>query len=300
MSSAALYTACVLIWGSTWFAITFQLGVVPPAVSVVYRFGLASLILLAWCAARGLTLRFTRNQHGSMALQGFLLFGATYVLVYLSEGYISSGLTAVLFSSIVFLNLVFMRVFQKAPIRRAALGGAILGILGVAAVFAPEFSALEASSRSVRGIGYGLLATVSASLGNVVAARNHRLGLPVVQQNAFGMLYGSILVAAYVMARGDRFVLPPSLPYLASLAYLSLFGSVLAFSAYLTLLGRIGPAKAGYTSVVIPIVALVISAVFEGFHWTAATGLGVLLCGLGNVLVLGIGRRSPVALATAA
>ena len=121
MNSASLYVACVLIWGSTWLAITYQLGQVPPAVSVAYRFTLAAAILLVYCGVRALPLRYTVRDHVWMALQGLLLFGANYVLVYLSEAHISSGLTAVIFSSIAFWNILGMRYFYQTPLRPAVL-----------------------------------------------------------------------------------------------------------------------------------------------------------------------------------
>lgn len=289
MSSLTLYVACVLIWGSTWLVITFQLGHVPPAVSVAYRFALAAATLLSYCAVRGLTMRFSRRDHGWMALQGFLLFGTNYVLVYLSEAHISSGLTAVIFSSMVFWNILGMRYFYATPLRPATLAGATLGVLGVVLVFAPELTLFSTGGAGLRGLGYGLAATVSASLGNITATRNRRHGLPVVQQNAYGMLYGALLVALFAFVTGQAFVLEKSAPYLLSLAYLALFGSVLAFGGYLTLLGRIGADRAGYVTVAIPIVAVALSTLFEGFRWHPATLMGIALCVLGNVLVL---RRS--------
>ncbi|HLQ25162.1 MAG TPA: EamA family transporter [Acidiferrobacterales bacterium] len=286
MSSVSLYIACVLIWGSTWLAITFQLGQVPPAVSVAYRFALASVMLLAYCVVRWLPMRYTLRDHAWMALQGFLLFGANYVLVYLSEAHISSGLTAVIFSSMAFWNILGVRYFYATPLRPAALIGAALGVLGVAMVFAPELTIFSKDGSGMLGLGYGLAATLCASLGNITAARNQRHGLPVVQQNAFGMLYGALLVTLFALLTGERFVFESTVSYILSLLYLALFGSVLAFGGYLTLLGRIGADRAGYVSVAIPIVAVLLSTLFEGFRWHPATVLGIALCVLGNVLVL--------------
>jgi drug/metabolite transporter (DMT)-like permease len=286
MSSVSLYIACVLIWGSTWLAITFQLGQVPPAVSVAYRFALASVMLLAYCVVRRLPMRYTLRDHAWIALQGLLLFGANYVLVYLSEGHVSSGLTAVIFSSMAFWNILGMRYFYATPLRPAALIGAALGILGVAIVFAPELTLFSKDRSGMLGLGYGLAATLAASLGNITAARNQRHGLPVVQQNAFGMLYGALLVTLFALLTGERFVFENTMSYTLSLLYLALFGSVLAFGAYLTLLGRIGADRAGYITVAIPIVAVLLSTLFEGFRWQPATVLGITLCVLGNVLVL--------------
>lgn len=286
MSNLGLYLAAVFIWGSTWLAITFQLGKVPPEVSVAYRFALASAFLFLWCGARRLRLKFSGAEHRWMALQGALLFGLNYVCVYLAEEQISSGLVAVAFSVIVFLNIFGTRIFFSTPIKPATVFGAALGVGGVALVFLPEIGHATKHGQPLLGIVYALAATVSASLGNLVAARNQRRGMPVIQLNTYGMMYGAAFVALYALAVGRPFVFDGSTGYLLSLVYLALFGSVLAFGAYLTLVGRIGADRAGYTGAAIPIVALLLSTIFEGMRWQTATVLGIVLCVAGNVLVL--------------
>lgn len=292
MGNLGLYLASVLIWGSTWIAITYQLGTVPPAVSVAYRFALAAAILLLWCVLRSLPLAFRWRDHVAIAVQGALLFGANYVLVYLSERHIPSGLTAVIFCTLVFWNMLGARVFFGTPLTARRITGATLGITGVGLLFAPELTIFSRGEDSVLGLVYGLASALSASLGNLVASRNQRGGLPVVQQNAFGMLYGATLVALWSLLTGQTFLFDWSPAYVGSLAYLSLFGSVFAFGAYLTLLGRIGPERAGYTTVAIPLVAILISTLFENFQWHVLTFVGVALCVVGNVLVLGKPRPS--------
>ncbi len=286
MNNLALYLATVLIWGSTWIAITFQFGKVPPTVSVAYRFALASCLLFAWCGLRRLPLRFSGREHGLMALQGLLLFGLNYVCVYVAETQISSGLVAVVFSLILFLNILGTRVFFATPLRPAIVVGAALGVAGVALVFLPELGHQAGGARTLTGFTIAVVGTLSASLGQLLSARNQRSGLPVVQLNAFGMLYGAILVALYAALRGDAFVFDGSAAYLLSIGYLALFGSVLAFGAYLTLIGRIGADRAGYAGAAIPVVALLLSGLFEDFRWQAGTIIGIALCLAGNVLVL--------------
>jgi drug/metabolite transporter (DMT)-like permease len=292
MSDLALYALSVLIWGSTWLAIKFQLGVVPPAVSVAWRFAAAALILLAYARIRRLSLRFDLHTHLWLALQGLLLFCINYVLVYLSEVSLTSGLVALIFSLVTFCNILGMRVFFSVPVKRAALSGSILGVIGVALVFWPELVHFSMSPERRLALIFALVSAVVASLGNMTATRNHRYQLPVIQANAWAMLYGSIFVAIYATLDGEPFVFDRSLPYVASLLYLALFGSVVAFVAYLTLLGRIGADRAGYTGVAIPIVALVLSTFFEDLRWDATMIGGIALCAVGNVLVL---RPSAVA-----
>lgn len=286
MNTFALYLVSVLIWGSTWLAITFQFGSVPPAVSVVYRFLLASLILLAWCWIKGLNLRFTGPEHLWMAIQGVLLFGINYLCVYLAETRLTSGLVAVVFSLLVFLNIAGTRIFFGTPIKASTLLGALLGVSGIALVFLPEFTHGAEKQGSTVGLILALVGVVTASLGNIVASRNHRHGLPVVQMNTFGMFYGALVVAIYVIVTRQPFRFDWSARYLLSLSYLAVFGSILAFGAFLTLLGRIGADRAGYTTVAIPIVALLFSAMFEGLSWHPSLIVGMALCLVGNVAVL--------------
>lgn len=290
MNNLTLYLASVLIWGSTWIAITFQYGPVPAEVSVAYRFWLAALLLTGWCLARGLRLRFSLREHAWMALQGVLIFGINYVCVYLAEQIIPSGLMATLFSLLVFCNLVGARIAFGTPLTARVLGGSALGVAGVALICLPGSGASLRPGMGV-GVALALACTVSASLGNLVSQRNQRAGLPVLQGNAFGMLYGAAGVTLYALAMGRPLAFDPSFRYLASMAYLAVFGSVLAFGAFLTLVGRIGAGRAGYAMVAIPLVALVLSTLFEGLHWQPMLAVGVAMCLGGNVLVLSRASR---------
>lgn len=286
MNNLTLYLIPVVIWGSTWLAITFQLGKVPPEASVAYRFALASVLLLGWAAAKRLPLKYSAATHGWFALQGGLLFGLNYVCVYLAEGLISSGLVAVVFSLIVFFNIAGTRVFFGTPLKPATLLGALLGVGGVALVFLPQASPSAGGAHATWGLWYALIGTASASLGNLVSARNQRRGIPVLQMNAYGMLYGAAFVAVYALARGRSFTFDPTPAYVGSLLYLAVIGSIIAFGAYLTLVGRIGADRAGYTNAMVPIVALLLSVVFEHLHLRPATIVGIVACIAGNVLVL--------------
>jgi drug/metabolite transporter (DMT)-like permease len=286
MSSLNLYAVTVLIWGSTWLAIKYQLAIVPPAVSVVWRFGLSAAILLSYARWKRLNLRFSAREHFWIATVGLSLFGINYIAVYISELYLASGLVAVIFSLIAIFNIVLMRIFYAKPIEPTGLFGAVLGIAGVVLVFWPEVAQFSATGNGLRGLAFGLFATIVASFGSIAATRNHRAGMQVVPMSAWAMMYGAIFVAIYVGLTGERFIFEFSFAYVTSLLYLALFGSVLAFGAYLTLMGRIGADRAGYTSVTIPIVALLLSTLFEHLQWQATMAVGIVLCMAGNVLVL--------------
>ncbi len=289
--SASLYALTVFIWGSTWYAITFQLGRVAPEVSVVYRFALASLLLLVYCIARRLNLRFSMRDHACMALQGLLLFGLNYVVFYRATGLMTSGLIAVVFSTIVLMNIFLSALFFGQRIEPAVTAGACVGLAGIGLVFWPELAGV-AQLTTVQGIGLCLLGTLLASLGNMSSVSNQRRALPVIQTNAFGMGYGALLMGIWAKLQGVAFGYDPSPAYTLSLLYLAVFGSIVAFGSYLTLLGRLGAARAAYATVVFPLVALAISTLFERYSWTLASLFGVALVLLGNLLVLAR-RRSP-------
>lgn len=285
MNNLSLYLASVLIWGSTWLAITYQYGKVAPEVSVTYRFALAAALLMGWCLSRRMKMKFSLAQHGWIALQGATMFGANYVLVYLAEQRIPSGLMAVIFSLLAVLNLLGARAFFGTRIAPSASIGTALGIAGVALVCLPGAS-FQGAASSRTGLAFAIAATVISSFSNLLSQRNQRQGIPVMQGNAYGMLYGAAFVAIYCLLAGRTFTLDLSVRYLGSLAFLSLFGSVLAFGAYLTLIGRIGAGRAGYAMVAIPIVALALSTAFEGLHWEWTLAAGTALCLGGNFLVL--------------
>ncbi len=285
-SGHALFLASTLIWGSTWIAITYQLGNVAPEVSIAYRFALAAALLLGWSAVRRARLRYPVRDHLRMAAQGLFLFGANYVLVYHAERFLASGVVAVVFSLIVFFNIIGMRLFFARPIAIRMLVGAVCGVGGVATLFWRELARFEGGTRGVTGLALATLGTVIASLGNLLAERNHRAGLPVQASTGFGMMYGTAFVAAFIVVRGIEWRFDLTGAYVGSLLYLALFGSVVAFVSYLTLVGRVGADRAGYVGVAVPVVALALSTVVEGYRWSGGAFLGVALCIAGNVVAL--------------
>jgi drug/metabolite transporter (DMT)-like permease len=285
-SNLFLFLLPSLIWGTTWLAIKFQLGVVAPEVSVGWRFALASLLLLAWCVVRGVPLRFEARDHGRLALLGLLLFGLNYVLVYRSEQHLTSGLVAVLFAFLVFWNLLGARVFFGTPAPRAVVVGAVLGVAGVALLFWPEIASFRAGARQGLGIALAAVATVIASAGNLYSQRLFSTGVGVVPGTALAMGYAALAVLAYCVASGVPFAFDARPGYVLSLAYLALFGSVIAFVSFLTLLRRIGAGRSGYTAAVIPAVAMIASTLFEGYRWSAPAVAGMGLVLAGTVLVL--------------
>ena len=286
MSNLQLFIGCVAIWGSTWLAITYQLGTVEPEASVTYRFLLASVLLFAYCRVRRLPLRYPAREHLWIALFGILMFSVSYICVYYAEQRIVSGLVAVGYSASPLLGMLGQRAFFGTPMTRKMALGSVLGIVGITLVFWPEFAHFSQGANPVAGAVFTGLAVVLSTLGNMVAHRNHDAKIPVWQAMAWGMLYGSIFSAAWTAGAGKGFAFEATLPYVLSLLYLVVFGSILAFAGFLTLLGRIGPARSGYIGVMVPIVALVISAAFEDFRWHALTWVGIAVSVAGNVVIL--------------
>jgi len=286
MQNSMLYLITVFIWGSTWLAIKFQLGTVAPEVSVAYRFFLAAILIFVYSLWQKLPLKFTRRQHAFMALQGFLLFSVNYVLVYFAEVSVTSGLVAVIFSSLIIFNVIFGALFLKRKVNARVVWGAMIGMIGLSLIFWPELSTFDLGRAALTGLILAMISSISASLGNIVSARNQENQLPVIQTNAFGMAYGAAITTILAISRGTPFNFDPSLAYVSSLLYLALFGSVIAFGSYLTLIGRIGADRAAYIVIVFPVIALFLSAIFEGLNLNGSQLFGILLILSGNAIVL--------------
>ena len=286
MPTSALYAACILIWGTTWFAITAQVDVLAPAVGVGLRFGLAAAVLFAACRVRRVPLRFPGRVHALILAQGLAGFYASYVCVYEAERVVASGVVAVGYAASPLTGLILARVFLGTPMpSRVALGG-LAGIAGVLLIFWHEFTRLAASDQTLRGIALTLVSVLLATLSTVAAAGYQRRGVTGWAPLAWAMAYGSgaaLLHAALTRAPWDWSWKPG---FVGALVYLALFGSILAFGAYYALVQRLGPAKAGYVGVLTPLVALVVSGLFENFLWTGLTVAGIALAILGNVVAL--------------
>jgi drug/metabolite transporter (DMT)-like permease len=291
MSVTGLFLTTVMIWGSTWLAIKYQLGVVAPEVSVAYRFGLAAALLAAWCIATGKSLRFPLRTHVFLAAAGVMFCGLNYVCVYWAERYVTSGLVAVLFSTIVFMSPIGMRIFFGTSLSARVFIAAVLGVAGVALLFVPELTQASRGGSAAYGVALGIGATIIATGGNLMAVRNHKAGIPTFPGTAWNMGYGACTAAIAATVHGVSWTFDARLPYVLSLAYLSLFGSVVAFAAYLTLLKRVGAGPSSFVSVITPVVALALSTLFEGYRWTPLALCGVALAVFANWLAL---RPQPV------
>lgn len=288
-----LFAIPALIWGSTWLAIKYQLGVVDPIVSVFYRFFSAAIILLVYSRVSGKNLKFSLSDHLRMAQLGVLLFGFNYWLVYLAELHLTSGLVALVFSTIIFLNIFNAAIFLKTKIRWPVFTSAVVGFSGIALVFSDELAGFSLSGNNSLAFLFALAGAFLASLGNITSAHNQKRHLPVMQGNAFSMLYGSLSMFLIAMLSGTKLTFDFSFSYIFSLTYLSLFGSVIAFGSFLSLLGKIGADKAAYVALIVPVIALALSTIYEGYVWSLSAIIGVIFILAGNVMVL---RRRRAAL----
>ncbi|WP_338844683.1 EamA family transporter [Massilia sp. W12] len=294
-SSIILFVLSSLIWGSTFWAITLQLGHVAPTVSVAWRFMLAAATLFAFCALRRQKLWLPWATQRWIMAQGGMSFGLSYVCTYLSEQYLVSALVSVLFSLMVIWNPLGEKLAFGRPLPRSIWYGAALSMPGILMLFAQPLTetwrnlqagALMQQSTFWLGLGLALLATFASTAGNILVVQVRKHHADVFLTTAWGMAWGSLMVAAYSVLNGDSWTLPSSPTYWASLIYLSLFGSVIAFSAYFILIHRWGGHKAVYVGVITPIISVLLSMRFEHFQPGWIELAGMLLCLAGVVLVL--------------
>lgn len=281
-----LFTIPSIIWGSTWYVIKFQLGVVDPLLSVAYRFILAGIILLAFCVISRKNMRFKPKEHLLMLLLGLSLFGINYWFVYKAETTLTSGIVAVIFSLIIFFNIFFNAVLLKGKIKKDVIIAAILGVFGTGLLFKNELKTFSLGGEDLIVLLFCLAGLVSASLGNILSAYKQKQKIPVLQSNAFGMLYGGLSMFFAVLILGKPVNFDYSVNYSLSLVYLAIFGSIIAFSVYLKLLGEIGPDRSIYIALITPAIAMVVSTIFEGYQWDLFAFAGIAFLVGGNFLVL--------------
>ena len=284
-----LLAVCVLVWGTTWYAITFQLDTAPE-VGVALRFGLAGAVVLAMCASRGLPLRFGPRAHALLALQGAFLYGVSYVCVYHAEQHVVSGLVAVGYSASPLVGGLGAWLLFRARLTLRFVAGGVLGLAGVVLIFWPEFGRAGAHGGVTGDVTAGALFTIASVLlstvGSLTASRNRENRLPFWPALGYGMLYGAAISAAVGIAQGRSFAPPASIAWWAALLYLALAGSVITFACFLTLQQRIGVGPTGSIGVMTPLLALAISMAFERFSPDALTFVGAALAVTGNVMML--------------
>jgi drug/metabolite transporter (DMT)-like permease len=279
-----LFAIPTLIWGSTWYVILYQFGGVSPEISIFYRFSLAALIAMGWAVWKKAPLNYDFSFHRIFILQGLFNFCLNYIFTYHSEKYIASGLVAATFSLLPMFNTIGLRFFFKEKTNLKTFISLFLGVVGLLFIFKDQFQ--DSSEKTLLGIGLGLIATVFASLGNMANVKNTRQNIPIISSVSWGMVYGALFSLIIGLAQGQKLIIDPRPSYWGSLLYLSLFGTVICFFLYFELVKKIGAAKAGYTSIMIPVVALTISSVLENYSWTWTSITGMALCLSGQLMLL--------------
>ena len=278
-----LYVAVIFGWSTSWYPLSLQLGVVAPEVSLVWRFAISGLMMVGICALRGIGLRFGRAEHGRFLVLGMVLFSTNFALFYNASLYAASGLLAVMLSMASLINVGLIAAVNRRPPPLLQVAAALTGLAGLGLVFIPE---LQMSPTALTAMAFGLAGTISFCVGNMMSSASQGRGIHVLASTSWGMIYGAGFMVVVALFRGHDFIIDPTVSYLGSLAWLIVISSVMAFAGYLSLIGRIGPGRAAYATVVFPIFALLISARYEGYEWTLLSFAGMGLVVLGNLMMI--------------
>jgi drug/metabolite transporter (DMT)-like permease len=288
------FLVVTLIWGSTWIVITGEFGSVPPVWSVAYRFAIAAAAMFAYARWTGASLRIGREGHVLAFLFGLPQFFLNYNLVYAAELHVTSGLVAMVFALLIMPNSLGAWLFLKQKLTAGFLLGSAVALAGVALLFLQEYRFSAARPGDVlAGLGLTLLAILAASISNVMQASERLRRRPVAAMLAWGMFYGALADILVAWALAGPPVVETRISYWVSLLYLALAASALAFALYFQIIRAIGPARAAYSSVLIPILAMGLSTLFEDYRWTPAAAAGGVLAVAGLLLALRA-KRPPV------
>jgi drug/metabolite transporter (DMT)-like permease len=284
MTNILLFASTVLIWGTTWIAITMQVGPVPVLVSVFYRFATAGIIMLVALALMGKLKRPAFKHQPFIVAQAFCLFSCNFICFYNASIYVHSGLVSVIFSLATIYNAINARIFFGERVKPRTFVAGAIGVAGLLLLFGPDILG-KFDANSWKGLGLAALGTLFFSLGNMVSRRNSAAGISPVTANAWGMGYGALFLLVLIAITGTPIVAPPDARYIGAMLYLAVFGSVIGFTTYLMAVSRIGSAKAAYMTVLFPVVALTLSTLFEGYQWTPLAMIGLTLTLLGNLVM---------------
>ncbi|MEY3985459.1 MAG: hypothetical protein RLZ59_904 [Pseudomonadota bacterium] len=287
------FTIITLIWGSTWFVIRGQIAEVPPSWSVTYRFLLGGLAMLVAAAISGQRVRFTRAELGFAAFIGALQFTMNFNLVYEAEHHITSGLVAVVFALLVVPNAILGRIFLDDKVsRRFVLGSALAGSARTSCTNNSATPTIASASQTLLGVGLTIAAVLTASVANVMQATERARRLPMMSLIGYSMLFGTSMNALWSWITLGPPVLGTSLGFYLGLGYLAIAASAVTFTLYFGLVRIIGPGKAGFSNVLIPVVAMAISTLFEGYRWVPLTIAGGVIVMIGMVIALAPPRQA--------
>jgi len=289
---AVPFLLVALIWGSTWLVIKDQLAAAPPSWSVTYRFAIAAVGMGALALFRRESLRLTAAGHLFALMIGVTQFFANFNFVYRAELYLTSGIVAVLFGLLMIPNAILGRIFLGQQVTPRLLIGGLIGLAGIAALLINEAQNAPFSAEVALGAAYTMIAIIACSCANIAQATEQAQRVPIVSLLTWAMVWGTLVDAAFAWTLDGPPVVPVSLRYWGGVAYLGLVGSVLAFPLYYTLVRKLGAGRAAYNSVVVPVVAMALSTMFEGYRWSTLALAGAALA-LGG-MVIALRARHPV------
>ena len=287
-----LFFVTVLAWSGSWYALKLQVGLVPVQVSLFWRYALAAMIMMVWVVVTRAPMRFSLVAHTKFLLMGALMFCINFALFYNASIYLASGLLSVVFSLASIFNIIIAILFLGLKPGVNVIIGALLGFIGIGMMFWPVVASQSFDTAAFFGLGLCIAGTLSFCTGNLISATLQKSKVPVVSASAWGMTYGAGLGALIAFAQGHEFIIDWSPSYIGSLVFLAIVSSVIAFAAYLTLLGRIGADRAGYATVLFPVIALLISTIMEDYRMSLLAIAGLAMVLLGNVFVLGKKRKT--------
>ena len=292
MNNFILFIVTLFCWSPTWYVIKFQLGYVDPLLSVFYRFIFASFLIFIYLLIKKKKLKFSIDYHIWFLFFGTCLYSLNYVFFYLSNTYLISAFPAIVFSTVVIMNILGETFYFKNKPSLKTLIGATIGMIGIIIIFNEEIFNFNLDNEIHLGLFLALIGTFCASTGNMIHQRNLNHNFPLMETIAYAMLYGSLITLLITQIKGTEFLFEFTFSYIASLTYLSIIGSIFAFVFYLKLLERVGAGRAGYVGVVMPVLALLISTIFENLEWKISliTGLPILI--IGAILVINQNNRT--------
>ena len=281
-----------LIWGSTWLVIKDQISSVPPTWSVTYRFAIAAVGMFALAWWRGAPLRLDRQGQLIALALGLFQFAANFNFVYRAEQYVTSGLLAVMFAMLMVPNALLSRIFLGHRIAAGFIVGTAVALAGIALLFVQEYRVMPAGLGEVlTGLGFGMCGVLSASVANVMQSAERVRSMSILSLLAWAMLWGALGNAALAWALYGAPVFETRPAYLGGIVYLGLIGSVVTFPMYFALIRDIGAARAAYSGVLVPVVAMILSTLFEGYRWSVLAAAGAALGMIG--LVIAMQARTP-------
>ncbi|PAV26148.1 EamA family transporter [Tamilnaduibacter salinus] len=288
MPVSAHYFVTVLIWGLTWTAIRLQVESAAVDLSVFYRFVLASAVALGGLALVRRLPRLTRRQHGWLVLQGLTLYSINFLMIYRAAEGMTSGLLAVIFSLAALFNAINGRLFLGIQPSARIVPAVALGLTGVALLFWQD---LWLGNATFAAMAFAATGTFWFSLGNVLSLKVRELNVPLLAGNAWAMFYGALALGIWCLVTGVEWVIPTAGVFWGATLFLAVPGSIIAFFSYLTVIRTLGPDKAGYATVLFPVVALSLSTWLEGFVWSGTALTGACLALLGNYVLFRQPRR---------